>query len=143
MQKAIRIERRYPFGFRGDWGKLYKRFTAEAELKLSELPNDIIKHEKNYYRDIGEDVQFREAADETGSVELPNTGLAVDTAHFTVKTTDAYFNGRRGKWECVVAADDIVEVFGSKWIAANVTGRVARRAPQLLMVYYIDLTSII
>jgi len=141
MPQPITIERRYPFGFRGDWGKLYKRFTAVAELKLSELPSDVIKFEKNYYRELGQDVQFREAADEAGSVELPNPGLPIDTAYLTVKTTDSYFNNQRSKWECVVVPDDVVEVFGSRWMVTNVTGRVARRAPALLMVYYVDLKS--
>ena len=137
----MRIERRLPFGFKGDWGKCYKRYTGETELLIE--GTDYIRHEKTVYRDIGQDVQFREATDETGNVELPNDGLLIDTGLITVKTTDSYFNNERRGWFCVVAPDDLVIVFGRKWIVQSVNDRIVKRAPNPLKVFFIELKGII
>ncbi len=34
--KTIKVERRVPFGFRGDWGKVYKRYTNSEDLKIDD-----------------------------------------------------------------------------------------------------------
>ena len=34
--RTIKVERRVPFGFRGDWGKVYKRYTNSEDLKIDD-----------------------------------------------------------------------------------------------------------
>jgi len=104
---------------------------------------EVIEFERNFYKDIGQPVQFREAADETGSVELPSTGLLVDTAYITARTTDSYWNAKLKRWDCVVNQDDIIEFLGRRWIVVSVNNRVARRTPAMLLVFYCDLKSIL
>jgi hypothetical protein len=141
MRQAYRIERRLPFGFRGDWGKLYKRYTPEPQEAVVEDNETIVKFQKNYYADIGQDVQFRESTDETGNDEIPNTGLGIGTDYITVKTTDAYWNNLRKTWECIVAHGDLVRVFGRQWIVQNTGSRMVKRTPNPLKVFYIGLRN--
>ena len=61
----MRVERRIPFGFRGDWGTVYKRYTAESELNTK---NNQITYEKNNYVDIGVAVQFKPVEDASNTI---------------------------------------------------------------------------
>ena len=52
--KTIRIEKRLPFGFMGDWGKLYKQYNFEEKTNKS-----VVKWQDSAYVDLGQDVQFK------------------------------------------------------------------------------------
>ena len=52
--KTIRIEKRIPFGFMGDWGKLYKQYNFEEKTNKS-----VVKWQDSAYVDLGQDVQFK------------------------------------------------------------------------------------
>lgn len=52
--KNIRVEKRVPFGFKGEWGQVYKSITRGENLLTRSFYGI-----RNYYVDIGQDVQFK------------------------------------------------------------------------------------
>lgn len=130
----MKIEKRLPFGFRGDWGKLYKRFTPITKEKSSVKANgvevEVITHENNLYADIGMDVQFKRVDDFTSGME--QTAGALHDGEYTVaKTTDAYWDDTSREYMCVVALGDVVKVFGRQWIVTGLRTKVRHTpAPQ-------------
>lgn len=113
-----RIEKRIPFGFRGDWGKLYKKYTYSDTTAL-----EVVSLKKQSYADIGADVQFKPLDDGIASKKMPTEPLGnriKKSEYRIVQTTDAYFNDRKKEYECIVEVGDIVKVFGSYWVADSV-----------------------
>ena len=47
------IDKRIPFGFLGEWGKVYKLYNYNVKV------GNVIEYQKSKYYDIGQDVQFR------------------------------------------------------------------------------------
>lgn len=115
----FRIEKRIPFGFRGDWGMLYKKYN----YKVPSMKEVAYYQETNYY-DIGMDVQFKPLDD--GIVKRSSrTDDKVDKKTQTedyriIQTTDAYFNYETRDFDCVVACGDIVKVFGRYWVVESI-----------------------
>lgn len=134
----MRIEKRLPFGFHGDWGKLYKRYTKAEKIEIKDDKN--ILYENNYYTDIGMDVQFKRVNDTTASTEQ-TAGLLSEAQYTTVETTDAYFENARREYLCVVASDDIVRVFGRLWIVTSVR-TVSKYTPAEQKFFYCELKGI-
>lgn len=137
--KTIRIEKRMPFGFMGDWGKLYKLYVyAEESNKAT------VKWQNNTYVDLGMDVQFKYLED---GIDKQNTpAQAVENRvgkgeYRIVETTDAYFDEESGEFECVVGLGDIVNVFGRWWEVDSIDEK-SIFTPQKQTLYYIALKRI-
>lgn len=115
--QAYRIEKRLPFGFVGDWGKLYKRYTVKETT--GEAAGEIVTYEKNRYRDIGEDVQFKKVGNNEKVREniLPNVIMDAETT--IVKTADAFWNDEEKQYDCIVQNGDIIRVFNKNWLVSS------------------------
>lgn len=135
----MRIEKRLPFGFLGDWGKLYKRYTEDKECTVD--GNRIIEYEQNYYVDIGMDVQFKRVSNSASSVEQAMKGLMGTANYVTVETTDAYWDDNLKCYMCIVAVDDLVKVFNKLWIVTEIREK-SIRTPAEHKFFYIDIQGI-
>lgn len=135
----MKIQKRLPFGFRGDWGKLYKRYTEDEECTVD--GDRVIEHEQNYYVDIGMDVQFKRVSDSSSAMEQAIKGLPGPVRYITVETTDAYWDDDFKCYECIVAVDDIVKVFNRVWIVKSIR-ETCKYTPARHSFYYCELESI-
>ena len=134
----MRVERRIPFGFRGDWGTVYKRYTGEQQV---EAKNNTITYEKNNYVDIGVAVQFKPVEEATRTVEQSLKGLMTSNNYITVETTDSYYCDRKKDYICTVDIGDIIQVLGQLWIITSLKENI-RYAPKKLSFYYLELKGI-
>lgn len=134
----MRVERRLPFGFRGDWGTVYKRYTGESTVNTK---NSSITYEKNNYVDIGVAVQFKVVEDSIRAAEQPLKGLMTTSNHITLETTDSYYCDKRREYICTVDIGDIVQVLGSLWIVTSLKEN-TRYAPKKLSFYYLEVKEI-
>jgi len=131
-------EKRIPFGFRGNWGRVYKKHTSEERAEIGE---QTIRFENNYYVDIGADVQFKQVGDITSSIEQPLKGLAVPVIYSTYETTDAYWNDKVKDYVCCVGEGDVVRVDNRTWIVSSVR-EVAKFYPNKMSFFYCDMKTI-
>lgn len=135
----MRVEKRLNFGFKGEWGKVYKLWTFD------ETPtNETITYQRSNYVDIGCDVQFKyleNGIDKTISVTQPIANLPTNAEYRLVKTADAYFNDKSQNYECVVAVNDIVKVFGCYWIVEKIDER-SIYTPKKQTFYYLSLKKV-
>lgn len=136
--RTIKVERRVPFGFRGDWGKVFKKYTDLEELKLD---GRVIKVESNYYVSLDDDIQFKQVGDITSANEQTLSGLEMRTYYATVETTDSYWDDDLKAYNCCVGPEDIVFVFNRYWMVTDVK-EVSRFRPQKLSFYYCELKSL-
>lgn len=136
----MRIEKRLPFGFRGDWGKVYKRYTADKQITVDN--GAVIEYQKNFYVDIGQDVQFKRVNSTSTSTEQPLQGLEDTVTYISVETTDAYFDSDTRQFLCVVSPDDIVKVFGRLWAVTSVRTE-SKYTPAEHKFFYLELRSIL
>ena len=105
--KPIRIEKRIPFGFRGDWGKLYKKNNYDVTVK------NVFQWVDTAYFDLGQDVQFKLIEDRSYPYQLIQN-YVTKANYRVVETTDAYFDEETGDFECVAEIGDIV-LFRGRW----------------------------
>lgn len=134
-----RPERRIPFGFRGDWGTLYKRYTEGCSL---DLKNETIHYEDNNYVEIGMSIQFKPVGNMSSSSEQVIKGLEAQPFYLTVETTDSYWDDEIKEFVCCVESGDLVKIFNKLWLVTEVR-EVARFSPKKLSFYYCDLKSIL
>ena len=116
--KNIKVEKRVPFGFKGEWGQVYKSYHVEEKTA-----SQVVLWGKNYYCDIGQDVQFKyleDGIDKQKFFSQAEENIVVKSDYRIVETTDAYFNGKIGEFECVVDIGDIVYLFGRWWNVDNI-----------------------
>ena len=116
--QTIRIEKRIPFGFTGDWGQVYKLYTYEEKTEKA-----IVKWKNDAYADLGQDVQFKYLEDGIDKQNEPVQPVEnrVDKGEYRIaETTDAYFDEDSGEFECVVGLGDIVYVFGRWWVVDTI-----------------------
>lgn len=116
--KTIRIEKRIPFGFMGDWGRVYKQFVFDEKTDKA-----AVKWQDNAYADLGMDVQFKyleDGADKRKNPAQPVENRVGKGEYRIVETTDAYFDEESGGFECVVDLGDIVNVFGRWWVVDSI-----------------------
>lgn len=114
----IRIEKRVPFGFKGEWGKVYKLYVYDETTE-----QNVIKWQGNSYADIGQDVQFKyieNGVDKQIHISQPVMNLLKVGEYRVAKTTDACFDTESGNFECVVGLGDIVFVFGRYWVVDKI-----------------------
>jgi hypothetical protein len=134
----MKIEKRLPFGFKGEWGKVYKLYTH------NETNNDVIEWQKSSYVDIGQDIQLKyieSGVDKTVEPTQIVRNLIAKGEYRTAKTTDAYFNAERGNFECVVGPSDIVFAFGCYWVCDKIDER-SIFTPSKQTFYYLGLKKI-
>lgn len=137
--KTIRIEKRIPFGFMGDWGKLYKKYTYEEQTTKA-----IVEWKDNAYADLGMDVQFKYLEDGIDKQNTPAQTVEnrVGKGEYRiVETTDAYFDDDSHEFECVVGLGDIVKVFGRWWVVDSIDEK-SIFTPSKQTFYYIALKRI-
>ena len=137
--KTIRIEKRIPFGFMGEWGKLYKHFTYEEQA-----PQGAVKWQDNAYVDLGMDVQFKyleDGIDKQNTPTQPVESRVSKGEYRIVETTDAYFDEDSHEFECVVDIGDIVNVFGRWWVVDSIDEK-SIFTPNKQTFYYIGLKRI-
>ncbi len=135
----MQVEKRVPFGFRGDWGKVYKKYTNDEVADLNN--NEKIEFENNYYVDIGVDVQFKPVGDITSTIEQPLIGLVVPVTYATFETTDAFWNDKIKEFSCVVDVGDVIKLFNKVWVVTCIR-EVAKYMPKKMSFYYCDVKSI-
>ena len=131
----IRIEKRFPFGFKGIWGQCYKLTNYNNTLNY-------ITYQRATYYDIGYDVQFKyleDGVDKSVINSQPVQNLIAKGEFRIVKTTDAYFDGE--KYECIVQPNDIVRLKGEFWVCEKVDERSIYN-PAKQSVYYLSLKKI-
>lgn len=136
--KTIKVERRVPFGFRGEWGRVYKKFTTSEEAVLQGRK---INFEGNYYVALDDDIQFKQIGDITSANEQSLNGLEVRTLYATVETTDSYWDEDFQTYVSCVNAEDIVFVFNRYWMVTDVK-EVSKFRPQKQSFYYCELKSL-
>lgn len=137
--KTIRIEKRIPFGFMGDWGKLYKLYVYDAETD-----NATVKWQNNTYMDLGMDVQFKYLEEGIDKQDTPSQTVEnrVGKGEYRiVETTDAYFDDDSKQFECVANVGDIVNVFGRWWEVDSIDEK-SIFTPQKQTFYYLALKRI-
>ena len=141
MTQLIRIEKRLPFGFRGEWGKVYKLFTRDETTEQDNVA--VVEYQKGYYADIGQDVQFKHQSGVDKTLELSQTvqNLVNKGEYRLVETTDAYFDTNINNFKCVVALGDIVEFNGEFYVCEKIEVRnIVNPAEQCF--YYLGLKKI-
>ncbi len=132
-------ERRIPFGFRGDWGTLYKRYTDNCELNLQ---NETISYEKYTYVDIGAAIQFKPVDNIDHTSEQNILGLLTNLTYLTLETTDAYWDEQTNNFVCCVDKGDIIKLFNRLWIVTEVREN-PKYCPKKLSFYYCECKSIV
>ncbi len=114
---SINVEKRVPFGFKGEWGNVYKLYTSDA------VSNNILQYQESYYYDIGVDVQFKylnKGVDKYTNNSQPVQNLIAKGEYRTIETTDAMFDEFTNRYECVVSPNDIIKVFGCYWVCEEI-----------------------
>ena len=137
--KIIRIEKRIPFGFMGEWGQLYKLYTYEEKTDKA-----VVKWQNKSYVDLGMDVQFKyleDGIDKQKTPAQPGENRVGKGEYRIAETTDAYFDEDSKEFECVVDVGDIVNVFGRWWEVDSIDEK-SIFTPQKQTFYYIGLKRI-
>lgn len=119
-----KIEKRVPFGFLGEWGKVYKLYNSDHFS--GEDDSDIIEYQQSNYADIGQDIQVKHQIGTTRKLELSQTVMnLVDKGEYMIRvTTDAYFDTKTQAFRCIVDLGDILYLEGSYWVCDKVEARV-------------------
>lgn len=113
----ITVEKRLPFGFMGEWAKLYKLFTRDEKNE-----SEVIEYQQNYYVDIGQDIQVRQDTNFNNKLELSQTvqNLVNKGEYEIYKTTDAYFDINSQTYKCVVELGDILALKGDYYVCDKI-----------------------
>lgn len=113
----IKVKRRLPFGFKGEWGNVYKLYTFDV------IDNNIIRYQDNNYLKVRGGVQFK--YDEQGTDRTKETTQAVGNLLSIgitqyIETTDAYFDNDTKRYKCVADVGDLINVFNDWWVVERV-----------------------
>ena len=106
------IDKRIPFGFLGEWGKVYKLYNSDVKV------GKVLRYQRSNYVDIGQDVQFRCAGNRTLQTTQTVKNLASESEAKTIETSDATWDN--GRYKCVVAVGDIIWYDNLYWVAENI-----------------------
>lgn len=110
----IRVEKRLPYGFVGEWGTVYK------PCNYDEAVGDI-EYNKRQYVAMEMPVQFRDAFNKVKNRQKIATDFTASNQEDRIETTDAYFNNESGDFECVVEIGDILNLGSSWWVVREIT----------------------
>lgn len=130
----IRVEKRFPFGFVGDWGTVYK--VNKWDSKEGD-----IEYNKRQYVAMSMPVQFRDAYDQEKKKTKIATDLTAPLVEDRVETTDAYWDSESGGYECVVQTGDIIR-FGNSWWNVRAVRSLNYFTPANHTIYQIDLMEV-
>lgn len=107
----IKVEKRRPFGFKGEWGVLYKLYTFD------DVENNIIQYQNHNYLKIPTKLQLKAPANgsKMSSIEQQVGNLENLSTKIILITTDAFFDVSKGSYKCVVDGGDIILFRGEWW----------------------------
>lgn len=130
------IDKRLPFGAKGEWGKCYKLYNNDL------IENETIQYLDNTYYDIGQDIQIKEL---TNSANIENAqpirNLIAQGEYKIIETTDAFFNAETKRFECVISPNDILNVFNEYWVVEKIEER-SIYTPNKQTFYYVSIKKI-
>ena len=118
MLTKYRIEKRLPFGFMGQWGRVFKPFDYD----MVDVDNEKIAYNAREYVEIGMDVQFKRIDDARIKAKVDPEATGKNNT-ILVETTDSYFDDAKKQFECIVWADDIVYLFNTWYKVKKVAFR--------------------
>lgn len=136
------IDKRLPFGFKGEWGKLYKLYNSDQIS--GQIPNEIIEYQQSNYIDIGQDIQLKHPdSGNDRKVELSQsvTNLVDKGEYVTRITSDAQFDDITQSYKCIVDIGDIVKFGGQYYVCEKIDVRNIV-TPQEQDFYYLGLKKI-
>lgn len=136
MQQIKRVEKRLPFGFRGEWGNVYKAFPYE------ESEFNVIQYQNANYVEIKDLVQFKSL--QNGSSLIPASIAAylnTSSATNVIETTDSFFNDKKKSFECIVSNGDIVKLNSNFWLVCKIDEKCIY-TPNKQSFYYLAIKSI-
>ena len=136
MLTKYRVEKRIPFGFKGQWGRVFKPF----DFDMVDSDNEQIKYNSRDYVEIGMDVQFKRIDDDKIRAKV-GLGASSEDSTILVETTDSYFDDKSKQFECIVGVDDIVYLFNRYFKVGKVTFR-SLYTPAEQKFFYITLNYI-
>lgn len=139
MIKRIKIEKRLPFGFRGDWASVYKKYPDF--MKVEDENGDIVVYKKNYYVDVGVGVQIKRVGDEKRVRNLFITNGISEIKDLVLETTDAVWDDKTNYYSCVISNGDIVKAFNCFWLVEGVVTK-SIYSPTRNDFYYLNLKNI-
>lgn len=134
----IRIEKRLPFGFRGEWAKCYKLYTRTEKSET-----EVVEWQQGYYADIGQDIQVKHQTGIDRKLELSQTvqNLVNKGENRLIETTDAYFDTNTQSFRCVVDLGDILAFNNEYYVCEKIEVRnIVTPAEQCF--YYLQLKRI-
>ena len=115
-----RIEKRFPFNFKGEWAKLYVKYEYDGTAQ------NVVAWSKAAYADIGQDVQYRLVELDTDKRTFPDQPVenAVTKGNYRViETTDAYFDNNCSEFRCIAEPGDIMFFHNTWWVVERTDGR--------------------
>lgn len=128
----MNIDRRVPFGFSGEWGKVYKLYTANDK-------DGGIIYQQGFYVDIGQDVQFQCERDKVRETTQAVENLLDKGETKYIRTGDAWFDG--AEFRCVADIGDIIEYEGDYWVVTRLEVREIF-VPNPLKIYRLGITKV-
>lgn len=128
----MNIDRRVPFGFGGEWGKVYKLYTADDK-------SSGIIYQQGFYVDIGQDVQFHCDIDKRQETTQVVENLLDKGEMKHIRTGDAYFDGK--EYRCVAEVGDIVEYENDYWVVTEISEKEIY-VPKPIQIYRIGIVKI-
>lgn len=106
----MKVERRLPYGFVGDWAVLYKLYIFDDYGS-----GEVIQYQNNNYLKMSTKVQFKGNGTKMRSNTQQVSDLVSSATNIVVETTDAYFDVEKGVYRCVVTPGDVVKYRGDWW----------------------------
>lgn len=107
----IKVEKRRPFGFKGEWGVLYKLYTFD------DIQNDIVQYQNHNYLKIPTKLQLKASPNgaKMRSIEQQVGNLENLSTRINLITTDAFFDVGKKIYKCVVDGGDLILFRGEWW----------------------------
>ena len=130
---SLRIDKRIPFGFGGQWSKVYKLYVTDDEQS-----NGLI-YQKGFYVDIGQDVQLHCDGDKKKTTTQVVENLLDKGIVKNVRCGDSYFDG--SEYHCIIDVGDIVFYENDYWVVDSVDEREIF-TPKAQTIYRITMTKI-
>ena len=137
----IKVEKRFPFGFKGLWAKVYKLNVENEQLQFGD---EFITYQQNTFVSIGSKVQIKlleDGIDKSVNNAQPVQNLVTQGEFRLVKTTDAYYETNTNQYKCVIQPNDIVNFNNEFWVCEKIDERSIYN-PAKQTVYYIALRKI-
>lgn len=137
MSQLIKVEKRLPFGFRGEWATLYKLYTYD------DINNGVIQYQNHNYLKIPTKLQVKTNTNspKMRSVEQQVADLENISTNSTVETTDAYFDVHKNTYKCVAEVGDLIQYRAEWWEVTKIDIQV-KYVPARQERYFIGLKKI-